>query len=187
MKCTTTKLPGVLIIEPEVHRDPRGLFLETYHQRKYHEAGIEADFVQDNYSRSTRGTVRGLHLQVRPPQGKLVRVSRGLIFDVAVDVRRQSPTFGSWVGVELSGENFRQMYIPPGYAHGFCVLSDVAEVEYKCTDLYNPAGELSIRWDDPGIRIPWPVDNPILSEKDRQAPALGEVMERLPLVEEMPA
>jgi dTDP-4-dehydrorhamnose 3,5-epimerase len=180
MKVLATDLPGVLLVEPVVHRDSRGFFLETYNERRYREAGIAATFVQDNHSRSGRGTVRGLHFQVRRLQGKLVRALAGDMFDVAVDVRRGSPTFGRWVGVHLSAENFRQIYIPPGFAHGFCVLSEVGEVEYKCTELYEAADELAIAWNDPQIGIRWPTAEPLLSAKDQAAPRLAEVLERLP-------
>jgi dTDP-4-dehydrorhamnose 3,5-epimerase len=173
-------LPGVVVIEPDVHRDPRGFFLETYHAEKYRAAGVPGTFVQDNQSRSTAGTIRGLHLQLRRPQGKLVRVIEGEIFDVAVDVRRGSPGFGKWVGVALSAENFKQCYIPPGFAHGFAVVSDVAQVEYKCTDVYDPGGELGIAWNDPAIGVAWPLERPFLSERDRHHPLLAAVMEQLP-------
>ena len=179
MKFLPTRLPEVLIVEPDVYRDQRGWFLETYHVQKYQEGGIPLPFVQDNCSSSVRGTLRGLHLQMIRPQGKLIRVIRGEIFDVAVDTRRRSPTFASWVGVTLSGEDFRQVYIPPGFAHGFCVLSDVAEVEYKCTDLYAPGGEATIRWDDPSIGIHWPIECPILSSKDESGKSLDDLIDQL--------
>jgi dTDP-4-dehydrorhamnose 3,5-epimerase len=163
-----------------VYRDGRGFFLETYHADKYRAGGIEGPFVQDNQSRSVERTVRGLHLQLRRPQGKLIRVIEGEIYDVAVDVRRGSPTFGRWVAVTLSADNFRQCYVPPGFAHGFCVTSLVAQVEYKCTDLYDPASEIGIAWNDPELAIPWPVADPILSERDRRHPPLAGVMDRLP-------
>ena len=180
MKTESTALPGVVLVEPVVHRDSRGFFLETYNERRYREAGITATFVQDNHSRSAKGTLRGLHFQVRRMQGKLVRAVKGEMFDVAVDVRRGSPTFGRWVGAHLSDENFRQIYIPPGFAHGFCVLSDVGEVEYKCTELYEAADELVIAWNDPEIGIEWPASEPLLSPKDKAAPRLAEVLSRLP-------
>jgi dTDP-4-dehydrorhamnose 3,5-epimerase len=176
-----TAIPDVVTIEPDVFRDSRGFFLETYHAGKYRDAGIEGPFVQDNQSRSVAGTLRGLHLQLTRPQGKLVRVIEGEIFDVAVDVRRGSPTFGQWVGVTLSAENFRQCYLPPGFAHGFAVVSQIAQVEYKCTDLYDPKGELGIAWNDPAIAIQWPVAEPFLSERDTRHPVLADVMERLPV------
>jgi dTDP-4-dehydrorhamnose 3,5-epimerase len=181
MRFLPTALPEVVVIEPDVHRDGRGFFLETYHEAKYAAGGIGARFVQDNLSHSTRGTLRGLHAQWRRPQGKLVRAVSGEMFDVAVDVRRGSPSFGRWVGVTLSGDNFRQLYIPAGFAHGFCVLSDELNVEYKCTELYDPGGELSILWNDPELAIAWPLPAPVLSAKDAAAPRLREVLERLPL------
>lgn len=177
MKVHETDLPGVLLVEPRVHRDPRGFFLETYHRAKYAEQGLDAPFVQDNHSRSAANVLRGLHAQARHPQGKLVRAVEGSIFDVAVDVRRGSPTFGHWVGFELSADNFRQLYVPPGFAHGFCVLSDGAQVEYKCTDFYAPGDELTVLWRDPEIAVDWPVAEPILSDKDRDAPTLAELAE----------
>jgi dTDP-4-dehydrorhamnose 3,5-epimerase len=175
VKFVPAGIPGVIIIEPDVHQDRRGFFLETYHAGKYRDGGITEPFVQDNHSRSTGGTVRGLHLQLRHPQGKLIRVIEGEIFDVAVDVRRGSPTFGKWVGVSLSAENFKQAYIPKGFAHGFAVVSDVAQVEYKCTDVYDPSSEIGIAWDDPAIGITWPVSSPILSDRDRRHPRLADV------------
>ena len=181
MKVLTTELPGVVLIEPTVYRDQRGFFLETYHAGKYRAAGVEGIFVQDNHSHSVRDTVRGLHAQCRRPQGKLVRVLGGEIFDVAVDIRRSSPSFRRWVGVRLSAESFQQMYIPPGFAHGFCVLSETADVEYKCTELYDPADEVGILWNDPELGITWPVREPILSQKDRVAPRLAELADRLPV------
>jgi dTDP-4-dehydrorhamnose 3,5-epimerase len=180
MRAIPTDLPGVVVVEPVVHRDSRGFFLETYHERRYREAGIAATFVQDNHSRSMRGTVRGMHFQVRRPQGKLVRALFGEMFDVAVDVRRGSPTFGRWVGAHLTAENFRQIYVPPGFAHGFCILSEVGEVEYKCTELYDPEDELGIAWNDPQVGIEWPVSEPLLSAKDKAAPRLVDVLDRLP-------
>ena len=181
MKFHTTRLPGVILVEPDVHGDGRGFFLETYHQEKYAEGGIAAAFVQDNHSKSKRGTLRGLHAQRMRPQGKLVRAVEGEIFDVAVDIRRGSPTFGQWVGEVLSAQNFRQLYVPPGFVHGFCVLSDSAQVEYKCTDLYAPRDELSVIWDDPEIGIEWPIDQPLLSAKDQAAPRLHEILDQLPV------
>jgi dTDP-4-dehydrorhamnose 3,5-epimerase len=180
MKFLPTRLPEVLIVEPDVYRDQRGWFLETYHLQKYQEAGILPPFVQDNCSSSVLGTLRGLHFQMTRPQGKLIRVIRGEIFDVAVDIRKGSPNFASWVGVTLSAEGFRQIYIPPGFAHGFCVLSDVAEVEYKCTDVYAPGGEVTIRWDDPRIGIQWPIEQPLLSTKDTAGQVLDDLCDQLP-------
>jgi dTDP-4-dehydrorhamnose 3,5-epimerase len=175
-----TDLPGVIIVDPDVHRDDRGYFLESFQHEKYRAGGIPGPFVQDNESRSTIGTLRGLHLQNRRPQGKLIRVIEGEIWDVAVDVRRRSPTFGRWSGVVLSAENFKQCYVPPGFAHGFCVTSAVARVEYKCTDVYDPGGEIGIVWNDPALKIEWPLENPILSERDRLLPTLAARMDQLP-------
>jgi dTDP-4-dehydrorhamnose 3,5-epimerase len=174
-----TALPDVILVEPDVYKDDRGFFLETYHERKYAEGGIAGPFVQDNHSRSVQGTLRGLHAQIRHPQGKLVRAVEGEMFDVAVDIRRGSPTFGRWVGVRLSGENFRQLYVPPGFAHGFCVVSAQVHVEYKCTAFYDAADEISIAWDDPDIGIEWPIAKPIVSDKDERAPRLKEMVGRL--------
>jgi len=175
-----TDLPDVLVIEPDVHMDGRGFFLETYHVDRYREHGIAGPFVQDNHSRSVAGTLRGLHLQVRHAQGKLIRVIEGEVFDVAVDVRRGSPTFGRWVGVTLTADNFRQCYVPPGFAHGFCVVSPIAQVEYKATDVYDPAAELGVAWNDPALAIRWPVSQPLLSARDSAYPTLAEVLDRLP-------
>ena len=180
MRFVATDLPEVLIVEPDVYRDPRGYFLETYHVDKYRAGGIHGPFVQDNHSRSVRGTLRGLHMQVARPQGKLIRVADGEIFDVAVDLRRGSPSFGRWVGHILSSENFRQCWVPPGFAHGFCVLSAVAHVEYKCTDVYDPAGEIGVAWNDPALAIEWPVDTPIVSDRDRRNPLVAAVTSALP-------
>ena len=184
MNILHTSLSNVVIIEPDVYQDGRGFFLETYHRRKYIEAGIPLTFVQDNYSRSAQGILRGLHTQVQHPQGKLIRVSQGEVFDVAVDIRRGSPTFAQWVGVTLTGENFKQIYIPPGFAHGFCVMSELADVEYKCTEFYDPTDELAIHWHDSDISITWPLSEPILSQKDQSARSLHEHMERLPIFQE---
>jgi dTDP-4-dehydrorhamnose 3,5-epimerase len=174
LKITPTKLPEVLLVEPDVHRDARGFVLETWHAEKYAQAGLDADFVQDNHSRSIRGTVRGLHAQLARPQGKLVRVSHGELLDVAVDIRHGSPSFGRHVAVVLSAENFRQLWIPAGFAHGFCVLSETAELQYKCTDLYDPTSEITIAWNDPTLGIDWPVEDPILSAKDRAGRPLAD-------------
>ena len=162
-----------------MHRDARGFFLETWHQQRYAAGGITAAFVQDNHSRSGRGTLRGLHAQVRRPQGKLIRVVEGEIYDVALDIRRGSPTFGRSVGMRISGDDFRQLWIPPGFAHGFCVLSEVANVEYKCTEPYDAADEISILWNDPDLGIDWPIRDPIVSAKDSRAPRLREIAARL--------
>ena len=166
MKVIETSIDGLLIIEPVVYGDNRGFFLETYNAARYREMGIVAEFVQDNLSRSRRGVLRGLHFQKPMEQGKLVQVLEGVVYDVAVDVRCGSPTFGKWEAVELSENNKRQFYIPPGFAHGFLVLSESALFNYKCTDFYNPQGECSIAWNDPLLSIPWPEDVPELSEKD---------------------
>lgn len=174
-----TDIPGVIVIEPHVHPDARGFFLETFHRHKYAEGGIDAVFVQDNHSSSARGTLRGLHLQVRKPQGKLVRAVAGEIWDVVVDLRVGSPAFRRWTAVTLSGDNFRQLYVPPGCAHGFCVVSDTADVEYKCTEFYDPEDEAGIRFDDPALAIPWPVLKPVLSARDRQNLGLAAMTDRL--------
>ncbi len=170
-----TALPGVILIEPDISRDERGFFMETYHKRRYAEGGIDCLFVQDNHSHSHRGTLRGLHYQLNHSQAKLIYMSRGEIFDVAVDIRRGSPTFGKWVGAYLTGENGRQIYIPKGFAHGFCTLSETADVIYKCTDFYSPGDEYGILWSDPDIGIEWPDKNPLLSKKDSRNPRLSEI------------
>ena len=174
------EIADVLIVEPDVFRDDRGFFLETYHADRYRELGIPGPFVQDNHSRSVARTLRGLHLQLRRPQGKLIRVIEGEVFDVAVDVRRGSPTFGRSVCISLTAENFRQVYIPPGFAHGFCVTSERVHVEYKCTGFYDRSDEVAIAWNDPEIGIEWPMTSPTLSAKDNAAPRLAELFERLP-------
>ncbi len=181
MNFQATDLPGVILVEPDVFRDARGFFLETYQAERYRAGGIAEPFVQDNHSRSAAGTLRGLHAQLRKPQGKLVRAVVGEIFDVAVDIRRGSPTFGRWVGYTLSADDFSQLYVPPGFAHGFCVLSAVAEVEYKCTDFYDSADEISLAWNDPEIGIVWPIALPLLSARDQAALTLADAMDRLPL------
>lgn len=182
MTVTDLDLPGVKLIAPVVHRDDRGFFLETYHHQRYAEAGITAVFVQDNHSRSMKGTLRGLHLQRTKLQAKLVRVIAGEIFDVAVDVRIGSPTFGRWTSARLSAENAHQMFVPEGFAHGFAVLSDVAEVEYKCSAFYDPSDEIAIRFDDPAIGVTWPGGEPILSRRDATAKPLDELRALLPTV-----
>lgn len=174
MKVIPSELPEVLIIEPRMHGDARGFFYESFQAGRYAEVGVPGPFVQDNLSRSVRGTLRGLHFQEPRAQGKLVQVLRGSVFDVAVDVRRGSPTFGRWVAVELSETTPRQLWIPPGFAHGFCVLSESADFFYKCTELYAPEAERSIAWNDPAIGIRWPVSEPLLSAKDRVAPRLED-------------
>ena len=181
MNVTQTILAGVVAIEPRVFGDARGYFLETWHRERYAAAGVATDFVQDNLSRSQRGILRGLHLQYPYPQGKLVQVFEGEVFDVAVDVRVGSPTFGKWVGQHLSGENKRQLYIPEGFAHGFCVLSEHALLGYKCTELYHPETELSLAWNDPKLGIQWPIENPVLSAKDQAGLRLEDIpRDRLP-------
>ena len=170
MKVSTSPIDGLIIIEPKVFRDSRGLFYEVYSESKYKEQGVPGPFVQDNHSISEKGVLRGLHYQVNPGQGKLVRVVRGEIFDVAVDIRKSSPTYGNWWGLSLSETNNLQLYIPVGFAHGFCVLSDSAEVLYKCSDYYSPQNERGIIWNDPDLAIDWPIENPLLSEKDIKYP-----------------
>lgn len=177
MNVIKTKLDGCVIIEPQVYGDERGFFLETFQSRRYAElANINLPFVQDNHSRSTKGILRGLHFQKVKPQGKLVRVVNGEVYDVAVDIRKKSPTFGQSESVILSGDNKLQFWIPPGFAHGFLVLSDFADFEYKCTDFYDPLDEECIMWNDPGLNISWPIDNPTLSEKDSRSKMLSELI-----------
>ncbi|WLQ15472.1 dTDP-4-dehydrorhamnose 3,5-epimerase [Hahella aquimaris] len=176
MKVIHTKLSGVVIIEPKVFGDHRGFFIETYQAARYRdEAGIDLEFVQDNHSRSGRGVLRGLHFQKTKPQGKLVRVTQGEVFDVAVDLRKGSPTYGQWEGVILSGENHLQFYVPPGFAHGFCVLSDTADFQYKCTDYYDPSDEGGLIWNDPDVGVAWPIESPNLSQKDLALPTLRDI------------
>ena len=175
MNVLTCDISDLLIIEPKVFGDARGFFLETWNRRRYQEAGLDADFVQDNVSFSRRGILRGLHFQNPKPQGKLLQVLQGEVFDVAVDIRRHSPSFGKWHGVVLSGDNKRQFYVPPGFAHGFAVLSDTVLFQYKCTELYSPKDELAIRWDDPDIGIDWPLKDPLLSERDSKGSRLRDL------------
>lgn len=175
MQVRQTAVEGLLLVEPRVHGDNRGYFYESFHAERYAAAGLPAAFVQDNVSRSCARTLRGLHLQQPHAQGKLVYALEGEIFDVGVDVRVGSPSYGKWDGRVLSGDNKHQLYVPPGFAHGFVVLSDHAVVSYKCTELYHPESELGIAWNDPDIGIEWPIDDPILSAKDSVAPRLGEV------------
>ncbi|MDB4068961.1 dTDP-4-dehydrorhamnose 3,5-epimerase [Pseudomonadales bacterium] len=176
MNVSHSKLKGCVIIEPRVFGDERGFFLETFQAVRYQqEAGIDLPFVQDNHSRSARGVLRGLHFQKTKPQGKLVRVVRGEVYDVALDIRKGSPTFGEWEGVILSEDNKKQFWVPPGFAHGFVVLSDIADFEYKCTDYYDPSDEGSILWKDPGLDILWPIANPVLSAKDESAKRLVDL------------
>lgn len=176
MNVIQTRLPGVLIIEPHAFEDQRGFFIETFQTERYREAGIALPFVQDNHSRSTRGVLRGLHFQRSRPQGKLISVSHGAIYDVAVDIDPRSPTFGTHVAVELNDANHRQFWVPPGYAHGFCVLSEVADVQYKCTELYVPEDEGGLAWNDPALAIAWPLAAPVLSSRDQQHPTLLELL-----------
>ena len=184
MRVSELSVPGVFLIEPTVFEDSRGFFMETYNSERYAEKGIPGNFVQDNHSKSSRGTLRGLHYQLGRPQGKLVRVVSGEVFDVAVDVRIGSPYFGRWVGQRLSAENRRQMYIPEGFAHGFCVLSETAEFLYKCTDFYSPADERGILWNDPEVGIEWPLEAPLLSEKDAVLRPLAQMESDLPMYKE---
>ncbi len=179
MKVTTTKLAGVLIIEPKVFGDERGFFLETYHEQRYKEAGIQECFVQDNHSFSSRGVIRGLHFQKTKPQGKLVRVLAGEVYDVAADINPDSKTFGEYVGVTLTGDNHKQLYVPPGYAHGFCVVSETAHFLYKCTDFYDPSDEVGIIWNDPDVAIEWPITDSILSAKDQVNQSLAAYAKEL--------
>jgi dTDP-4-dehydrorhamnose 3,5-epimerase len=182
LKFKQGSLSEVIIIEPDIFKDNRGVFMETYHYGKYSDAGIEQVFVQDNHSHSKKNVLRGLHYQLRNPQGKLVYVIKGKIFDVAIDIRRGSPTFGKWSGALLSDENRCQLFIPKGFAHGLCVLSETADVIYKNTDLYAPGDKYGILWSDPSINIAWPIKNPILSEKDSTNPKLSEIpKEHLPV------
>ncbi|WP_353572437.1 dTDP-4-dehydrorhamnose 3,5-epimerase [Candidatus Albibeggiatoa sp. nov. BB20] len=176
MKVTRLDIPEVVLIEPKVFGDERGFFLESFNVQRYAElAGIDAHFVQDNHSRSAKNVLRGLHFQKQHPQGKLVQVSSGAVFDVAVDIRKDSTTFGQWVGATLTAEAHNQLYVPPGFAHGFCVLTDTADFHYKCTDYYHPEDEGSLIWNDPDIGIEWPIDAPVLSGKDAQAKCLKDL------------
>lgn len=175
MKIIETKIPGVIIIEPKVFGDSRGFFLETFHKLRYEDHRVTANFVQDNHSRSQRGVLRGLHCQRQFPQGKLVSVTRGKVFDIAIDIRHGSPTFGESVSVILDDDHIQQFYVPPGFAHGFCVLSEVADFTYKCTDYYHPEDEIGIRYDDPDLNIEWPIANPVVSSKDGNYPFLRDV------------
>lgn len=177
MKIIETAIAGALIIEPKVFGDPRGFFMETWNAATFAEAGLEMKFVQDNHSRSQRGVLRGLHFQNPSPQGKLVRVTRGAVFDVVVDIRKSSPTFGQWIGIELSEENQRMLWVPEGFAHGFLTLEDNTDFVYKCTTLFAPENEHIIAWDDPTIGVDWPLDDitPLISEKDAAGMALADV------------
>ena len=183
MRFTPTTIPDVLLIDPDVFTDARGFFFEVYHAEKFAAGGIRLPFVQDNQSRSPRDTVRGLHAQINKPQGKLLRVLEGAIIDVAADVRMGSPTFGEHVAIELTAENPRMLWVPPGFVHGFCVTSAHAKVEYKCTALYDRSDEYAVIWNDPELAIAWPTQTPILSDKDRAAPTLRALQDegRLPV------
>ena len=183
MNIMPTEHPDVLLIEPDVFNDPRGFFMETFHAAKFAQAGLPTEFLQDNHSRSVRGVLRGLHYQLQHPQGKLMRVLTGEVYDVAVDIRKGSPRFGQWVGVVLSEANQRQLYVPPGFAHGFCTLSEQADFLYKCTDLYAPGDEYGIAWDDPALAIDWPPLDYLLSDKDRRYPVLSKA-DALPVYRE---
>ena len=180
MKVEQTTLPEVLLFEPTMHGDARGFFMETWNHARYSAAGLPVTFLQSNLSKSAGGVLRGLHYQNPNPQGKLVQVLTGEVFDVAVDVRRGSPTFGHWVGYTLTGDNHRQLYVPEGFAHGFCVLSESAIFSYQCTRVYEPQNDRSIAWNDPDIGIAWPLDQPQLSDKDRAAPRLADASDALP-------
>lgn len=180
MKSLTTKLDGVVLLEPDVHGDARGFMVETFRRDLWSEYGIDVEFVQHNHSRSAKGTLRGLHFQTEPGQAKLVRCPRGSIFDVAVDLRRGSPTYGQWEGHVLDDEAHRQLFVPAGFGHGFAVLSDVADVTYLLSSLYDPATESGIAWDDPDVGVEWPLENPLLSDRDKQAPCLADVADDLP-------
>lgn len=185
MKVSETDLPEVLLIEPQIFLDSRGYFFEPWNAERYQIASIQGPFLQANFSRSTKGVLRGLHYQLTRPQGKLMWVTRGEVFDVAVDIRRGSVNFGKWVGEVLSEDNHRQLYIPPGFAHGYCVLSDVSDIMYLCTDVYTPSDEFGIRWNDHSLKIDWPVSSPLVSEKDRQYSWLDSIQKNhLPLLEE---
>ncbi|ELE9244102.1 dTDP-4-dehydrorhamnose 3,5-epimerase [Enterobacter kobei] len=179
MNVIKTKLEGVLVIEPRVFGDERGFFYETFHAKRYKEVGIKEEFVQDNRSRSAGGVLRGLHFQKTKPQGKLVTVTQGEVFDVAIDLRPDSSTFGQYEAIMLTGENKIQFYIPPGFAHGFCVLSDSADFQYKCTDFYDPSDEGGLIWNDTSVNIDWPIKNPILSEKDKILPSLDQITKNI--------
>jgi dTDP-4-dehydrorhamnose 3,5-epimerase len=181
VKVTPLDIPGALLIEPALFRDQRGLFCETFNAQRYAEAGLEERFVQDNFSRSVHGTLRGLHYQEPHAQGKLVMVLDGAVYDVVVDIRKGSPTFGTWQAFDLSSDNYRQLYVPPGCAHGFCVISEQAAVLYKCTDFYSPKDERGIIWNDPALAISWPVATPLLSPKDQAYGTLATKETLLPL------
>jgi len=182
MKIETTNIPGVIVLTPRVFGDERGFFLESYNKMVFQQAGIKSDFVQDNHSSSSQGVIRGLHYQKKYPQGKLIRVIHGEVLDVIVDIRRGSPTFSKWTSIQITAANKKQVWIPPGLAHGFSVLSTTAEFIYKVTDYYHPEDEAGIRWDDPQLNIDWQVQNPQLSEKDAKLPLLADVEKELPKI-----
>lgn len=175
MQFEQKNIPGVLLCKPDVYRDDRGLFQETWHAEKYRSAGIDCKFVQDNRSVSGKGVLRGLHFQLKKPQAKLVSCIHGSVYDVAVDIRSGSPTFGAWTAAELTEENAHQMFIPVGFAHGFCVFSERAEIIYKCTELYDPSDDRGLLWNDPRIAVEWPIDKPLLSDKDKNQPLLDDL------------
>ena len=179
-RAVPTELEGLVLVEPDVHGDERGFLVETYSAERWQALGVDVEFVQDNHSRSRAGILRGLHFQTSPGQAKLVRCTRGRIWDVAVDLRRDSPTYRRWEGYELDDERHRQLFVPVGFAHGFCVLSDVADVAYKLSSLYDPATEAGIAWDDREVGVEWPIPDPELSERDRNAPRLAELAPELP-------
>ena len=179
MEFVPLELPEIILVKPDVYGDARGFFLETYHAQKYRDGGIPEPFVQDNHSFSVHGTLRGLHAQLHQPQGKLVRAIVGEIFDVAVDARPKSPSFGKWVSAVLSSENHHQLYVPPGFVHGFVVLSETAHVQYKCTDFYKKEDEIGVLWNDPDLKIDWPIAEPLLNDRDRSFPRLAEIVHRL--------
>jgi len=176
MKVTESRLKGVLLIKPRVFEDPRGFFLETYNRDRYRDHGIDAEFVQDNYARSTRGILRGMHYQIKHSQAKLVSVPEGEVFDVVVDLRKDCPTFGQWEGFTLSSKNKHQLFVPRGFAHGYCVISETADFMYKCTDFYHPEDEGGLIWNDPKVGIEWPIEDPVLSEKDQNNSTLEKIL-----------
>ena len=180
MKAIPTAIPEVLLLEPKVFGDERGFFYESWNKRAFAELGIDADFVQDNHSKSQKNVLRGLHYQIEHAQGKLIRVTAGAVYDVAVDLRRASPTFGQWVGFTLSADDRRMAWIPPGFAHGFCALSEVVDFVYKVGSYYDPATERGIAWDDPDLGVPWPTAQPFVSERDRHHPTLAQIKAELP-------
>ena len=180
MEVLSTRLAGLILLQPKAFPDERGYFLETYSRERYAKVGIDVDFIQDNHSRSVRGAIRGLHFQMPPGQAKLLRCSRGTVHDVAVDLRRSSPTFGQWEAVELDDVSHRQLFIPVGFAHGLMALSEGADLSYKVSSYYDPVAEVGIAWDDPDLAIRWPLPNPVVSQRDRGNPRLAEIMDRLP-------